>query len=94
MMENIMPSITASCMVDNAITLILSSTILLPVPLTSYISLCSLQIFHTAVWLYDTDSITNHVLLLNLFRFRPVFQYEICTQHDYLPFIYLLYPYI
>ena len=48
MMENIMPSITASCMVDNAITLILSSTILLPVPLTSYIAypaLCSLQIF-------------------------------------------------
>ena len=50
MMENIMPSITASCMVDNAITLILSSTILLPVPLTSYISPILLtDFFHMAV---------------------------------------------
>ena len=61
MMENIMPSITASCMVDNAITLILSSTILLPVPLTSYISPMLLTDFF--IRLYDTDSITNRVLL-------------------------------
>ena len=74
MMENIMPSITASCMVDNAITLILSSTILLPVPLTSYISPMLLTDFFIRLYgCMIQIPLRTMYYFLNLFRFRPVF---------------------